>query len=84
MGFVDAQALGLLRPLMLEGVPCCGGWVPESGVVGRRDGQVLGHVLDPGRQAVDPFCCGQLEGDLDEVSENEDPHKLLHSTYFLP
>ena len=64
VGLVDAQAAGLLGPRMLERVPVCRGRVPEPGVVGGRDGDLLRDVLDPGWYPVDPFCCGEFEGDL--------------------
>lgn len=49
MGFVDPQALWPLGPLVLERVPLRGGGVPEPSVVGGRDGEILGDILDPGR-----------------------------------
>jgi hypothetical protein len=45
MGFVDSNAFGFLRSLVLEDVLL--GWVPEARIVDWRDAKLLGNARDP-------------------------------------
>lgn len=61
---VDPQALGLLGPRMLKAVLLVRGRVPEDGVVGWRDAEVLYDPLDPCWDAIDTFAAGEHHCDL--------------------
>lgn len=64
MCFVYPGALGLLWSWVFEDISFGGGRVPESTIVDRRHGKVLGNVLDPCRYAFDSFTGWCDHGDL--------------------
>lgn len=68
MSLVHASALRLLGSRMLELVGLGGGRVPEAGIIGRRHGQILCHVLDPCGESIGMLAIGQSERDLEAVA----------------
>lgn len=50
---IHASTERLLGPGMLEDISVLGGRVPEPGVISRRHREILGNILNPGRETVD-------------------------------
>jgi hypothetical protein len=66
VGLVDPHALRFRRAWVLERVTPARRRVPETRLVHRRDGEVLGDALDPGGDALDPDVLMD-EGDLGKI-----------------
>ena len=64
MGLIHANTGGLLRSRVLELVRLLGRRVPEARIVNGRHGEILCHILDPCRQAVDAVPVRELKGNL--------------------
>jgi len=64
MGLVNSEAWGFRGRWVLWDVALVLWGVPETGVVDRRDVEVLGDAGDPGREAFYALAVGQNHGDL--------------------
>lgn len=64
MSLVHASTSRLCGRRVLELILLGRRWVPEPGIVRRRDRKILGDILDPGWEPIDPLPRGKHECDL--------------------